>query len=43
MSRTLTANTIKTIKPSPARKEIPDSYLPGLYLVVQPSGARVGS
>ncbi len=40
MPRALTARTIETIKPGPDRKEIPDRHLPGLYLVVQPSGAR---
>ena len=36
----LTAKTIETIKPTTARQEIPDALLPGLYLVIQPSGAR---
>src|SRR6478735_3555209 len=40
MSHTLTARTVETIKPGPKRREIPDRHLPGLYLVVQPSGAR---
>jgi integrase len=40
MGRTLTARTIETIKPAPQRQEIPDAHMPGLYLVVQPSGAR---
>jgi integrase len=40
MSRTLTVRTVETIKPGPKRKEIPDRHLPGLYLVLQPSGAR---
>ena len=40
MSRALTARTVETIKPGPSRKEIPDRHLPGLYLVLQPSGAR---
>ncbi len=40
MSRALTARTVETIKPGPDRKEIPDRHLPGLYLIVQPSGAR---
>jgi integrase len=38
--RTLTAETIGRIKPGAARREIADAVLPGLYLVVQPSGAR---
>ena len=40
MSHTLTVRTVETIKPGPNRKEIPDRHLTGLYLVVQPSGAR---
>ena len=40
MSRALTVRTVETIKPGPNRKEIPDRHLPGLYLVLQPSGAR---
>jgi integrase len=36
----ITARTIETIKPLPHRQEIPDAHLPGLYLIVQPSGAR---
>jgi integrase len=36
----LTAKTVETIKPAPTRQEIPDALLPGLYLIVQPSGAR---
>src|SRR5262245_14377898 len=38
--RALTIRAIETIKPSPSRREIPDAYLPGLYLVLQPSGAK---
>jgi integrase len=37
---TLTARTIETIKPGRVRKEIPDAYLPALYLVVQPGSGR---
>src|SRR5262249_9702108 len=36
----LTAKTVETIRPGTARQEIPDALLPGLYLIVQPSGAR---
>jgi integrase len=36
----LTAKSVETIKPAADRQEIPDTLLPGLYLVVQPSGAR---
>lgn len=40
MPRALTVRTVETIKPGPTRKEIPDRHLPGLYLVLQPSGVR---
>ncbi len=37
----LTARRIDAIKPDPSRRvEIPDGLLPGLYLIVQPSGAK---
>ena len=36
----LTAKAVENIKPTATRQEIPDSLLPGLYLIVQPSGAR---
>jgi integrase len=37
---TLTVRYIETIKPTNLRREIPDALLPGLYLVIQPSGAK---
>jgi integrase len=40
MAQTLTARTIETIKPGRQRREIPDARMPGLYLVLQPSGAK---
>jgi len=40
MPRGLTAETVKHAKSAKVRREIPDGYLPGLYLVVQPSGAK---
>ena len=41
MSKALTAAAVQKVKPDPKnRREIPDGLLPGLYLVVQPSGAR---
>jgi hypothetical protein len=40
MPTALTARKLETIKPSKSRREVPDGYLPGLYLVVQPSGER---
>ena len=36
----LTAKAVEAIKPAGARQEIPDALLPGMYLVVQPSGAK---
>ena len=36
----LTARSIEVIKPHKVRQEIPDALLPGLYFIVQPSGAR---
>ncbi len=36
----LTIRSLETMKPGAVRREIPDSFLPGLYLIVQPSGAR---
>jgi integrase len=40
MAQTLTARTIETINPGRQRREIPDARMPGLYLVLQPSGAK---
>jgi integrase len=41
MTKKLTPKGIEAIKPDPERRvEIPDPALPGLYLVVQPSGAK---
>jgi len=40
MSRVLTVRTVETVKPGPARQEIPDRHLPGLYLIVQSSGRK---
>jgi integrase len=36
----LTELTVKNAKAGAARREIPDAVCPGLYLVVQPSGAK---
>jgi integrase len=36
----LTIRSVEAIKPRPVRQEIPDSFLPGLYLIQQPSGAK---
>jgi integrase len=41
MRRGLTARAIEAIQPPATRREIADSYLPGLYLIVQPTtGAK---
>ena len=40
MAQTLTVRTIETIKPGRDRREIGDRHMPGLYLVLQPSGAK---
>jgi integrase len=40
MSIRLTAKTVENIKPSAARREIPDGDIRGMYLVIQPSGAK---
>ena len=39
-ARRLTESSVEKTKPTADRREIPDSLLPGLYLVVQPSGAK---
>ena len=36
----LTAKAVEVMRPSAERREIPDAHMPGLYLVLQPSGAR---
>ncbi len=40
VAKALTVRTIETLKPGPARREIPDGNVPGLYLVLQPSGKK---
>lgn len=41
MAKALTSKTVETLKPDPAKRlEVPDPALVGLYLVVQPSGAK---
>ena len=36
----LTDKAVENEKPGPKRKEVPDAAMPGLYLLVQPSGAK---
>jgi integrase len=40
MARALTTRAVETTKPIQTRRELPDRHMPGLYLVVQPSGAK---
>jgi integrase len=40
MAKVLTTAAVEKIKPTAARQEIPDARMQGLYLVVQPSGAK---
>jgi integrase len=40
MATKLTAATVAQAKAGPTRREIPDGGCPGLYLVVQPNGAK---
>ena len=40
MAKALTAGAVAKLKPASQRAEIPDSGCPGLYLIVQPSGAK---
>ena len=37
---TLTIRSVEPLKPGAQPRELPDSNLPGLYLVIQPSGAK---
>jgi len=39
MGQVFTQKAIENLKPSTRRREVPDGGLPGLYLVIQPSGA----
>jgi integrase len=40
MAKALTVKTIENAKPGNSRREVPDGALPGLYLIVQATGAR---
>ena len=40
MGKALTALAVEKMQPGPSRREVPDGLVSGLYLVVQPSGAR---
>ena len=39
MAKPLTVKAVEAMKPGAERREIPDGGLPGLYLIVQPSGS----
>jgi integrase len=36
----LTVKAVEAMRPGAERREIPDAHMPGLYLVLQPSGAK---
>jgi integrase len=40
MTSRLTAKAVEKLKPSDVRREIPDSEIRGMYLVIQPSGVK---
>jgi integrase len=40
MPKILTVRAVESVRPSAQRREIPDGVIPGLYLVVQPSGFK---
>lgn len=40
MAKLLTAHSVEKLKPGTERIEIPDARLTGLYLIIQPSGAK---
>jgi integrase len=40
MGKVLTTRTVESVRATAARREIPDGLMRGLYLIVQPSGAR---
>jgi integrase len=40
VAKALNVRTVESVKPAAERREIPDGLLPGLYLVIQPSGSR---
>ena len=40
MAKALTSKAAEALKPTTSRQEIPDGIVSGLYLVVQPSGAK---
>ena len=42
MAKTLTAAAVRTLRPTSQRQEIKDAACPGLYLVIQTSGASLG-
>jgi hypothetical protein len=40
MSRPFTSKTVEAMKPTAQSREVPDPAVPGLYIVVQPSGSK---
>ncbi|CAN1721172.1 Tyr recombinase domain-containing protein [Hyphomicrobium sp. 1Nfss2.1] len=40
MAKALTYIAVERLQPTDSRREIPDARMPGLYLIIQPSGAK---
>lgn len=40
MSNRLTTKTVEHLKPAATRREVPDGEIRGMYLAIQPSGAK---
>jgi hypothetical protein len=40
MAKQLTAPAVRRLRPAKQRREIPDGGCAGLYLIIQPSGAK---
>ena len=40
MAKALTTVSVEKLTPQASRREVPDALMPGLYLVLQPSGAK---
>jgi integrase len=40
MTKALTVRAVEAIRAVKTRREVPDAHMPGLYLIVQPSGAK---
>ncbi|HCL64473.1 MAG TPA: integrase [Rhizobium sp.] len=40
MAKALTVRSVEAEKPGPSRREIPDGHMPGLFLIIQPTGGK---